>query len=252
MFYLQVALLGIVFGCVYALSATGVILTYTTTGVFNIAHFAIALLAGYLGWQLNGVWGVPLAFAAAIVLVVCGPVLGLVLERVVFRPLEMRRATSSEKLVASLGVAVVLLAVINVIWGPGVQGSASEPVPLLFPREPFSWGSITLDTEQMLTVATVLIVAAALYLLLRHTYLGVQIRAVVNRRELAELAAIDANRVSQVAWTLGCTLAALTGMLLAPPALVPITMIFFGIETFSVAVVAPSRTSRSRSCSGSS
>ena len=46
MFYVQIALLGVIFGCFYALSATGIVLTYTATGVFNIAHFAIALLAG--------------------------------------------------------------------------------------------------------------------------------------------------------------------------------------------------------------
>ena len=99
MFYVQVALLGIIFGCLYALSATGIVVTYTATGVFNIAHFAIALLAGYLGWQLSGVWGLPLFVVVPVVLVVCGPVLGLVLERVVFRPLQQRRASSSEKLV---------------------------------------------------------------------------------------------------------------------------------------------------------
>ena len=121
MFYVQIALLGIIFGCLYALSATGIVLTYTATGVFNIAHFAIALLAGYLGWQLSGVWGVPLPLTVLIVLIVCGPLLGLVLERVVFRPLQARHASSSEKLVAALGVTVVILALINVIWGPGVK-----------------------------------------------------------------------------------------------------------------------------------
>ena len=60
----------------------------------------------------------------------------------------------------------------------------------------------------------------------------------VDRRELAELAAIDSNRVSQVAWSLGCTLAALTGLIIAQGTLEPTKIIFFGIETFSVAVVA--------------
>ena len=122
MFYVEIALLGIIFGCLYALSATGIVLTYTATGVFNIAHFAIALLAGYLGWQLSGVWGLPLVLVVPIVLLVCGPLMGLVLERVVFRPLQERRASSSEKLVAALGVTVVVLALINVHLGPGRAG----------------------------------------------------------------------------------------------------------------------------------
>ncbi len=238
MFYVQIALLGIIFGCLYALSATGIVLTYTATGVFNIAHFAIALLAGYLGWQLSGRWGVPLVLVVPIVLLVCGPLMGLVLERLVFRPLQERRASSSEKLVAALGVTVLLLAVINVVWGPGVQGTPGEPVPRLFGQSPIEVGSLLFDTEQVGLFLTVLAVAAALYVLFQRTFLGTSIRAVVDRRELAELAAIDANRVSQVAWSLGCTLAALTGLIIPQGVLEPTRIIFFGIETFSVAVVA--------------
>ncbi|HUS61729.1 MAG TPA: hypothetical protein VMY34_06000, partial [Acidimicrobiales bacterium] len=218
--------------------ATGIVLTYTATGVFNIAHFAVALLAGYLGWQLSGVWGLPLIVVVPVVLLVCGPLLGLVLERFVFRPLQQRRASSSEKLVAALGVTVLLLGLINVIWGPGVQGTTTEPVPRMFGLSPFNVGSLTFDTEQVGLLVTVLIVAGALYVLFRKTFLGTSIRAVVDRRELAELAAIDSNRVSQVAWSLGCTLAALTGLIIAQGTLEPTKIIFFGIETFSVAVVA--------------
>jgi branched-chain amino acid transport system permease protein len=232
------ALLGIIFGGIYALSATGIVLTYTATGVFNIAHFAVALLAGYLAWELNGVMGLPMAVAVPAVLVLCGPVLGVVLERAVFRPLQARNAGSSEKLVAALGVSVLILAVINVVFGPGVQGTIDEPVPRLFPVEPFQIGSLRFDTEQVGVVGAILAVATALWCLLRRTYLGTCIRAVVDRRELAELAAIDANRVSQVAWALGCSLGALTGLLIAPPALEPTRIIILGIETFSVAVVA--------------
>ena len=238
MFYVQVALLGIIVGCFYALSATGVVLTYSTTGVFNIAHFAIGLFAGYLAWQFNGVWGIPLAFTVPIVLFVCGPVLGLVLERTVFRPLQQRRASSSEKLVAALGVTVVVLGAINAIWGPGVQGSVDEPVPRLFSITTLEVGSLIFDYEQLGTLAVTLVVAAGLYLLIQRTTLGIRIRAVVDRRELAQLSAIDADRVSQVAWALGCTIAALTGIIITQGTLEPTRIIFLGIEIFSVAVVA--------------
>ena len=238
MVLLENALLGIIFGGVYALSATGIVLTYTSTGVFNIAHFAIALFAGYVNWQLNGVWGIPLWLSVPATILLCGPVLGLVLERGVFRPLQARRAGSSERLVAALGVTVLFLGLINGIWGPGVQGTTDEPVPRLFPVNPFEIGSLRFDTEQVGVVITILAIGAGLFVLLRHTWLGTRIRAVVDRRELAELAAVDANRVSQVAWSLGCSLAALTGLLIAAPALEPQRIIFLGIETFSVAVVA--------------
>ncbi|MGH9136701.1 MAG: ABC transporter permease [Acidimicrobiales bacterium] len=238
MVLLENALLGVIFGGVYALSASGIVLTYTSTGVFNVAHFTIALFSAYVGWQLNGVWGLPLWVAAPLTLLVCGPILGVVLERVVFRPLQARRAGSSERLVAALGVTVLFLGLINVIWGPGVQGTTAEPVPRLFPVEPFALGTLRFDTEQLGVVATILVVGAGLYVLLHRTWLGTRIRAVVDRRELAQLSAVDSDRISQVAWALGCSLAALTGLLIAPPALEPQRIIFLGIETFSVAVVA--------------
>jgi branched-chain amino acid transport system permease protein len=237
-FYLEVALLGIAVGCVYALSASGIVLTYSATGVFNIAHFAVALLAAYLGWQLNGVWGVPLVLTLPIVLLLCGPGVGLLLERVVFRPLQVRGASGSEKLVAALGVTVLILGLINIVWGPGVQGTVDEPVPRLFSVTTFEVGTLIFDYEQVGTLIVTVAVAAAIFYLLRRTLLGVRIRAVVDRRELAQLAAVDANRVSQVAWSLGCGIAALTGLIIAQGTLEPTRIIFFGIETFSVAVVA--------------
>jgi branched-chain amino acid transport system permease protein len=237
-YYLQIALLGIAVGCIYALSATGIVLTYSATGVFNIAHFAVALLAAYLGWQLNGVWGLPLGLTVPIVLVVCGPGVGLLLERAIFRPLQVRGASSSERLVAALGVTVLILGVINIVWGPGVQGTVDEPVPRLFPLTTFSLGTLIFDYEQVGTMVVTVLVAGSLFWLLRRTLPGLQIRAVVDRRELAQLAAIDANRTSQVAWSLGCAIAALTGMIIAQGTLEPTRIIFFGIETFSVAVVA--------------
>jgi branched-chain amino acid transport system permease protein len=94
------------------------------------------------------------------------------------------------------------------------------------------------DSEQLGLLVTVLVMAVLLYVLLRRTFLGTSIRAVVDRRELAELAAINANRVSQVAWILGCTLAAVTGLIIPQGVLEPQKIIFFGIEAFSVAVVA--------------
>jgi len=236
--YVQIILTGIFAGSVYAIGGTGIVLTYKATGVFNLAHFTIGLFAAYVLWQINGVWGVPLWIAAPFVLLVVGPGIGVLLERFVFRSLQRRRASTSEKLVANLGVLVIFLGLINIIWGGGVKGNRKEPVPQLWPTHRFEIGSITFDTKQLAFLFAVLIVGALLYVLLRFTFLGTSIQAVVDRRELAELSAIDANRVSMVAWAIGCGLAALTGVLQAPPVLEPIRIIFFGIEMIGVAVVA--------------
>ena len=238
MHYAQIILTGIFAGSVYAIGGTGIVLTYKATGVFNLAHFTIGLFAAYVLWQMNGVWGIPLWISAPFVLVVVGPGIGVLLERFVFRSLQRRRASTSEKLVANLGVLVLFLGLINIIWGGGVKGNRKEPVPQLWPNHRFDVGGLTFDTKQLAYLFSVLLVGAALYVLLRFTFLGTKIQAVVDRRELAELSTIDANRVAMVAWAIGCGLAALTGVLQAPPVLEPIRIIFFGIEMIGVAVVA--------------
>jgi branched-chain amino acid transport system permease protein len=243
--YVQILVTGVFAGSVYAIAGTGIVLTYKATGVFNLAHFTVGLFAAYALWQLNGMWGIPLWIAAPFVLLIIGPGIGVLLERLVFRSLQRRRASTSEKLVANLGVLVLFLGLINIIWGAGVRGDNNNPVPRLWPVHRFEFGctnpnncSLQFDTQQLAYFVAVLLVGAALYALLRFTFLGTQIQAVVDRRELAELATIDANRVSMVAWAIGCGLAALTGVLLAFPVLEPIRIIFFGIEVLSVAVVA--------------
>jgi len=236
--YVQIITTGILLGGVYAISGLGLVLTYKATGVFNLAHFTIALLAAYVLWQFNGVWGISLWIAAPFVLLVVGPGIGVVLERFVFRSLQRRRASTSEKLVANLGLVVLILGLINIVWGPGVKGNVHEPVPRLWPDHQFHVAGVRFDSLQLAYFVAALLSGLALYALLRHTFLGTKIQAVVDRRELAELSTIDANRVSMVAWAIGCGLAGLTGVLLAPPVLEPNKIVLFGIEMLSVAIVA--------------
>src|SRR3954451_21144205 len=240
MTYVQIILTGIFAGSVYAIGGTGIVLTYKATGVFNLAHFTIGLFAAYVLWQLNGVWGIPLWISAPFVLLVLGPGIGILLERFVFRSLQRRRASTSEKLVANLGVLVLFLGLVNVIWGAEVSGTRKEPVPRLWPAHRFEIGGISFDSTQLAFFVAVVLVSVALWVLLRFTFLGTKIQAVVDRRELAELNSIDANRVAMVAWPIGCGLAALTGVLLASKdsVLEPIRIVFFGIEMIGVAVVA--------------
>ena len=112
------ALAGLGLGAIAALSGVGMLVTYRMTGVFNVAHGAIAMIAAYVFWQLTDEWGVPLWLSAVIVVVVGAPLLGAGLERAVFRPLQRRSAGAAESLVATIGLLVLLLGIAYVVWGP--------------------------------------------------------------------------------------------------------------------------------------
>lgn len=236
MLYVQLAIAGIASGSIAALSGLGLVLTYRAAGVFNFAHGAVAMLVAYLLWQTNVGWHWPLWFAAPLVIFFGGPGIGIILERLVFRPLETRGASTSEKLVATLGVFVVLVGLAQTIWGSQPKSDS----PSLFSQTSIHLGGgLLIGANQLAELIVVLLSAAGLFLLFRFTYIGTQIRAVVDQRRLANLTAVNANRVASLAWALGCGFAGLSGVLLAPQLqLDPFRLTLLVIDTFGVAVVA--------------
>jgi branched-chain amino acid transport system permease protein len=233
--WVNLTVVGIAIGAIYALAGMGLVLTYKATGIFNFAYGGIAMLDAYLYWQLRSQWGVPLLVAAPVALLVAGPGMGVLLERVVFRPLERKGASESEKLVATLGVFVLCLGLAFTIW----TGSVRQGATIVSSNAITLTKGVVLGFDQLFVILFTGAVCVALWLLFRNTHLGTEIRAVVDRRELAELAAVNANRVATFSWALGCGLAGATGVLLASGRpLDPYHFTLLVIEVFSVAVVA--------------
>jgi branched-chain amino acid transport system permease protein len=179
-FYAELALNGLAVGCVAALAAVGLLATYRVTGVFNIAFGAIAVFCAYVMWQCVRGWGMPVGVAALLVLGVVAPGIGLLLERVVYRPL--RRSGASGLLVATIGVFVLQLGVIFLIWG----GRSHLDAPSLLPAGSVRLvGSLSLPWSTVVELCVVAVVAGGLTLVLRGTRVGLMVRAVVDDRDLA-------------------------------------------------------------------
>lgn len=232
--YGELAVAGVAFGSVSALSGIGLVVTYRATGVFNFAHGAVATFVAYCYWQMRVQWGWWPPLAAFVAIVVVGPLIGVLLERLVFRPLQTRGASTSEKLVATLGVFVLLVGLCFAIWS-----GVGRRVPRLFPSGQVNVLGLDVAYIYLGQIAFVLVAGAGLTVLLRATRLGLHMRAVVDKRELAELATIDAARVARAAWALGCCFAGLTGVLLTSRLnLTPYSLTLLVIDTFGVAVAA--------------
>ena len=231
----DLALAGLGVGAVAALAGLGLLVTYRVTGVFNLAFGAIAAFAAELLRQAVRGWGVPLWPAVALVVLVVCPLVGVAISIGVFRPLERRRAGTAESLVASLGVFVLLVGFISVVWG--VQ--AHPDAPALFSARPVALPfGLTARADSLASLAIVAVVAFGLAGLLR-TRVGLTARAVVEDRDLAELTAVDTDRVSMLAWAGGSALAGLAGVLIAPSVrLDPYGLTLVVLGTMAVAVIA--------------
>jgi branched-subunit amino acid ABC-type transport system permease component len=205
-------ILGIPAGCVFALVAIGLVLTYKTSGVFNLAFAAQAYLAAavYYDVHVRHEWPIIPAFVFAVFVV--SPLLGLILDRGVFR--FLRGVSPIAKLVSSLGLLVALPEIVKVWLGPsqivGIVGIWWDDDAL------YHFGDYTLDGKQMAILASTAAVVLLLMALFRWTAIGLQMRAVVESPRLTELAGVNADRASSTAWMLSSAMAGLAGVLLAP------------------------------------
>lgn len=222
----DLTLAGLSVGSAAALTGIGLVVTYRATGVLNFAHGAIAMVCAYALRQCVVEWGWPLWAGATVTLLVLAPVIGMVLERFVFRPLSVLGGDPAQTLVASIGVFVLLVGGAVLLWGQGARDDAPE----LVSADP--WGQL----------AVALLLAAGVGAVIRWTRFGRELRAVVDDRRLAVLGGIDADRVAAAGWAFGAFTAGLTGVLLAPYVrLDPYGMPLLVMEVVAVAVAARMR-----------
>ena len=228
--FLTLVIPGAVSGAIYAIMASGLVLTYQTSGIFNFAHGAVAFVVALLFFELHqptsaGGLGWPIVPAAVVSILVFAPLLGLVLDRVLLRRLST--APVYARIVGTIGLLVALpnlgLWIIdqgNEIfdWGLPTTSQVFRP-PGLGPEPKDTWelmDGVVIDSNQIAVLAAAALVAVGLWLILRHTRIGLYMRSSVDRRELAELRGVDTGRVSAFAWMLSMMTAGLGGVLLAP------------------------------------
>ena len=208
--FLDYLIAGIVVGSIYAVSASGLVVTYNTTGIFNFAHGAMGMVLAYLYWQLWQSWGLNEWLSLLITLLVGAPLLGVVVERAIMRPLY--GASLSIRLAVTLGLLLVLVAGASALW----PASNSYDTPNLINGNAFSLSGVEISGQYLITFGVAVAAAVFLRVFFKRTRTGVAMRAVVDDPELASLAGAPSGRISAYAWMLGVMFAALGGVLLAP------------------------------------
>ncbi|MFD3554558.1 ATP-binding cassette domain-containing protein [Streptomyces goshikiensis] len=221
---LVIVLSGLVSGALYALLATGLVLSYSASGLFNFAHGATAYLCALVFYEVHSGLGWPAVPAALLVVLVLAPGLGWALDRLMFR--RLARVGESAQIVATIGLLVALPAA--GLWAVELLAEAGAPVkpaenqfglPGVGPSPARSWQlteGVGIDSDQLITWVATALVAVALWVLLRRTRLGLRLRAAVDNRSLTELRGISADRLSSVAWMIASGLAGLAGVLATP------------------------------------
>jgi branched-chain amino acid transport system permease protein len=231
--FTQVTLVGISAGSVLALSASGLVLTYTTTGVFNFAHGAVGMVAAFLYYELDTEVGLPVPIALAIVLLVIAPLMGLILERIMR---SFRGAPPGTTLTVTIAITILLIGVIQYVFT--AEGAEQRTAPYLFGDRFVTIAGARLRWDAVAYAVVAVLVAIGLRYLLKATRTGVAMRAVVDNPDLAGLTGAPPITIARTSWILGSFLAALAGVLYAPTVapLEPVNLTFFVLAAYGAAV----------------
>jgi branched-chain amino acid transport system permease protein len=198
---------GLFSGAAYAIAASGLVLTYSTTRVFNIAHGALGMLLSFVFWDFSVRQGLPGWLALALVLLVVAPAIGWFIQRFVARGLG--DAPASVSLVVTVALLVGCIGVTQQIYPP-----ASRTVLPFFSGTTYTVGQSMITAHQVITILASILVALGLYLLLTRTRIGTAMRASVDNPELLRLFGGKPERVAALSWMIGVSLAGLGGILL--------------------------------------
>ncbi len=207
--FLQYTIFGVMLGAGYAIAATGLVVTYTTSGVFNFAQGAVGMVAAFCYWELVSAHHVPVLLSLLIVLVVGASIAGALVERVLMR--RLHGASSERPVMVTLGLMVILTGVATIVWSPTTERQVNNMV-----SGQFRLVGINIQYQEVLIIGVALAVAIALRALFYSTRTGYALRAVVDDPELLAMSGVSPNRMSQYGWILGFMMAALAGVLLAP------------------------------------
>lgn len=208
--FLTLTLSGLATAAIFAVAASGLVLTYATTGIFNFAHGAIGMVGAFAYWQLRFDWGLPAPVALVLTLVIGAPLFGVLLEVVLMRKLQS--VPEVTKLVVTISLLIALLGAALWIWEPAV----ARPIDFFFQGDKVEILGVFLSYHQLIAFGLAVAIAAGLRFLLYSTTTGVAMRAAVDDRPLAMLNGARPDRVSMMAWAIGCSMAVLSGVLIAP------------------------------------
>jgi ABC-type branched-subunit amino acid transport system ATPase component/branched-subunit amino acid ABC-type transport system permease component len=205
--FLPFIVIGLATGAVYGLAGIGLVLTYKTSGIFNVGYGAIAALVAFCFYFLN-THGLPWGAAAAISLCVFAPVLGLILE---LMARTLSGADETIKVVATVGI-ILIVASLGSLWYP----TNPPTFPDFLPQSTVRMLGVNVTWEQIILFLFSAVAAATLYWFFRSVRSGIVMRGVVDNADLVAMSGDDPVLVRRRAWVIGSVFAGVAGLFLAP------------------------------------
>jgi len=202
----QATLNGLTLGTIYALGAVGLTLVYGILRLVNFAHGDFLTFGAYMAYLVNVTWDMPLVAGIAFAMAATA-LLGLVFERLMWRPMRSKGAGFLQLILMSIGLAFVIRSAVQWFWGTEIRTldvNVTDSVTFL---------GLRIGQTELLVVVVGIAVLVAVALMVRFSLLGKRMRALSDDLALAETAGIDTRRVILYTWLFAGALAGLAGVL---------------------------------------
>jgi branched-chain amino acid transport system permease protein len=205
-FFLQLVINGLVVGSVYALVALGFVIIFKSTSVVNFAQGEFLLLGAYISLAVVGQYNVPF-WVALIITLMFSVVLGMLIERLILRPMIGEPVISV--IMVTLGLSSVLKAIVQGIWG-----TDTRPFPEIFPSTPVQIGPLPVSQGYIYSVVCVAILLLLFTLFFKYSRAGIAMRATAFSQQVAMSMGISVRRMFAMAWAIAAVVSAIGGILL--------------------------------------
>jgi branched-chain amino acid transport system permease protein len=206
-YYVDLAVTGISFGCMYAMMAVGLTLVYGLLRILHVAHAAVFALGAYVTVVVaNATGSVALGFLAAIVVT---PLFGMATYRLLYEPLLSYRP--DVPMIASVGLLVLMQDAFRIVFGE--QGITFRHN--IYASMTFNFFGVRVNSVQIAIVVSAVVIFLGLHLFTTRTRIGIGWRATVSRPKIAASFGIDSIQVRYLNFAIGSALAAVAGGLVA-------------------------------------
>src|SRR3989449_4523996 len=203
---LHQVLAGLATGGIYASLALALVMIYQATHLVNFAQGEMAMFTTYIAWSLISA-GLPY-WPAFLLTVLSAFVFGVLIERLVIRPVE------DAPVLAVVVVFIALLLILNSVTG-WIYSYTIKSFPSPFPEEPL-FGNRYLSSHELGAIGITLVVLLAIYAFFRYTPLGLAMRAAAQNPESSRLVGIRVGWMLALGWGLAAAVGAVAGMMVAP------------------------------------
>ncbi|MEM7326518.1 MAG: ABC transporter permease, partial [Actinomycetota bacterium] len=232
---IRFALLGLGVGALYAFASQGLIVIYRGTGVLNFSLGATAIAGVFVQWELHNDAGWPFLLSA-LAGVLFSALLGVLTHWVIMRPL--RRASSLIRVIATLGVLILIQAAVVLRYGSNARQVASW-----LPTDRLTlWGEVAIFLDRLILFLIASVSAVLLWLLYRSSRFGLATEAVSESERSAAAIGLSPNKIAVQNWALGSAVAAIAGILVVPIITLQVTaMTSLVLAAMAAALVADFR-----------